>query len=131
MLARLCWSFLCYLALVGNCSATETPDPIYQSNDKSVHHAKHSPNMTHHSHNKSNHHTKQSLDVTHNSNNKSSAEEIFKPVKRFQGNFIAKKDQKLTLLISITSGPDNILRDAARYQLWHDVLITTSLSEVH
>lgn len=117
MSARLCWSFLCYLVLVGNCSARETPDPIYQSNEKSVHHGRHSSNLTHHSHNKSNHHTKQSLDMPNNSNDKSSVEEILKPVKRFQGNLIAKKDQKLTLLISITSGPDNILRDAARYQL--------------
>jgi hypothetical protein len=39
---------------------------------------------------------------------------MYKPVERFERKFIAKKDQNLTLLISITSGPDPTLRNAAR-----------------
>ena len=75
---------------------------------------KQTPDVTHHSNNRSIHHAKQTPDVTHHSNNKSIHEEIFRPVKRFEGNVIASKDQNLTLFISITSGPDNTLRDAAR-----------------
>ena len=117
--------------LTGICSAQQTFETSHRSDDRSIHNAKQTPGVTHHLHNKSIHNAKQTPNMTQNSNDKRIYEEILKPVKRFEGNFIAKKNQDLTLLISITSGPDNILRDAARYKVWYDVLMAKSFVKVY
>lgn len=51
-------------------------------------------------------------DAKNDSSNSSVVE--FKINHRFDRNFVATKDKDLTLLISITSGPNPHLRDAAR-----------------